>query len=465
MTVRSFDPRRYAPLLDKGDFSDVYLEESRSLTIRWEEGRIEEISQLISSGAGFRVLSGEETYYGSFDGSCPISGDGGEILERLGALKEGLAGRLPTRAAVGAPSFSSHAHPVKVQFEDRRLDDKIGWLREAYAAARVSPAIRQISMTYGEKLKKVVCVGSSGDACGEERPYLTFSVSVTASKDGVLQTSHEALGGLVGLELLVGGAPERLAEIVARRALSKLDSPSAPVGEFPVVISSQAGGTLIHEAVGHALEADAVLEGTSPSFRGKVGQVVGPEFLTVVDDPTRAGLRGSFAFDDEGTRSEATVLIDHGVLKTYLFDRRSAAKDKRLSNGHGRRESYVHRPIPRMSNTLVLPGSGDPELILRSMEKGLFVTRMGGGQVNTANGDFVFEVEEGFWVESGRVHHMVRGANLLGNGPEILKRIESLGSDMGYAIGTCGKEGQGVPVADGLPTLKISKVLVGGSSA
>lgn len=461
--MNSFDPCPFSDFLGRGDFSDIYLEESKSLTIRWEEGRPEEISHLESSGAGFRVLQGEETYYGNLDGSSPIAGSS-DWLRRLEVLEQELAGRLPGKKPLAVSASRSHQNGVKISFDERPLDQKINWLKKAYASASLSPEVRQISMGYGEKFKVVAYVNSMGEAFLESRPYLTFSVTVTSSKSGILQTAHEAMGGLVGLELYEGGGAERLAILVAKRALRKLESPPAPVGEFPVVISSQAGGTLIHEAVGHALEADAVLEGTSPAFRGKVGQVVGPEFLTVMDDPTRPGLRGSFAFDDEGVPSETTVLIDHGVLKTYLYDRRAAAKDGRSSNGHGRRESYAHRPIPRMSNTLVMPGTEDPQKIVSSLQKGLLVTRMGGGQVNTANGDFVFEVEEGFWVESGRIRHMVRGANLLGNGPEILKNIESIGSDMGYAIGTCGKEGQGVPVADGLPTMKISKVLIGGTS-
>lgn len=460
-----FDPAPWLPLLDRGDFSDLYLEESRSMTVRWEEGKVEEISRLISSGAGFRVLRGQETYYGSLDGPVPFSGDGGELLVRLKVLKEDLTGRLPSKPLGKCSPLSSYIHPVKVRFDERRLDEKISWLKKAHDAAGIGREIRQVSLSYSEKLKTVACVGSSGECYIEERPYLAFSVNVTASRNGMLQTAHEAMGGLTGLELFEGGKAAALSFLVARRALAKLDAPPAPVGEFPIVIAAEAGGTLIHEAVGHALEADAVLEGTSPLFRGKIGQAVAPEFLTVMDDPTRPGLRGSFAFDDEGVRSEATVLIDHGILKTYLFDRRSASQAKRSSNGHGRRESYTHRPIPRMSNTLVMPGTGDPKAIVRSLEKGLLVTRMGGGQVNTANGDFVFEVEEGFWIEGGQVKNMVRGANLLGNGGETLKRIEAIGSDMGYGIGTCGKEGQGVPVADGLPTLKISKVLVGGSSS
>jgi TldD protein len=230
---------------------------------------------------------------------------------------------------------------------------------------------------------------------------------------------------------------------------------------MPVVIASSAGGTLIHEAIGHSLEADAVWEGTSPSYVGKIGTIVANPKLTVFDDPTVPGARGSFRFDDEGTPSEATKLIEDGVLKTYLFDRISARKAGRASNGHGRRESYAHRPIPRMSNTFVAPGPDNPEEILRDFKNGLLVTKMGGGQVNTANGDFVFEVEEGFQVKDG-VRTLVRGATLLGNGPKTLLEIDKVGSDHGWAIGTCGKEGQGVPVSDALPTVHIKKLVVGG---
>jgi len=234
---------------------------------------------------------------------------------------------------------------------------------------------------------------------------------------------------------------------------------------MPVVIASEAGGTLIHEAIGHALEADGVQQGTSPHFAGKVGRRVANAKVTVLDDPTRPGARGSFHYDDEGTPSERTVLVRDGVLQTYLYDRRTAAKARRASNGHGRRESYAHKPIPRMSNTSVAPGPDDPAAVRRSLERGLLVTRMGGGQVNTATGDFVFEVDEGFWVEGGRVKHMVRGANLLGNGPEVLRTIDRVGWDIGWSVGTCGKDGQGVPVSDGVPTLRIPKLLVGGTKS
>jgi TldD protein len=251
--------------------------------------------------------------------------------------------------------------------------------------------------------------------------------------------------------------------MVRDRVHEKLAAPVAPSGEMPVVIASSSGGTLIHEAVGHSLEADAVLEGTSPAYIGKVGQRVANEKLTVYDNPTVPGARGSFFFDDEGTPAEASRVIENGVLKDLLFDRMSARRAGRKSNGHGRRESYAHRPIPRMSNTYIAPGPDNPAEIINSFKQGLLVTKMGGGQVNPANGDFVFEVEEGFLVEDGK-RKMVRGVTLLGNGPAVLLSIDKVGSDHGWAIGTCGKEGQGVPVSDAMPTIHIPKLVIGGQS-
>jgi TldD protein len=232
---------------------------------------------------------------------------------------------------------------------------------------------------------------------------------------------------------------------------------------MPVIIAAEAGGTLIHEAIGHPLEADAVQKDVSPVYKGAVGKAVGNEKVSVLEDPTMAGQRGFYAFDDEGIPSQRVVLVDHGVLKTYLYDRQTARKDGVASNGHGRRESFRHRPIPRMANTFVSPGPDDPQQILRSVQNGLLVTKMGGGQVEPATGDFVFEVEEGFLIKDGQTKDLIRSANLLGNGPDVLKAIDLVGRDMGWSVGTCGKDGQGAPVSDGLPTLRIPKgVVVGG---
>jgi TldD protein len=302
-------------------------------------------------------------------------------------------------------------------------------------------------------------------ASREDRVYVTFVVQVTAARGGLMQTATEVVGGLRGWEIFGETPPEEAARRAARRAVEKLSAPPAPLGEMPVVLAAEAGGTMIHEAIGHALEADAIQEGSSPHFAGKVGQLIANPKVTVLDDPTMNGARGSFAFDDEGTAARRTALVENGVLKTYLYDRMTARRENIASNGHGRREDYRFKPIPRMSNTFVAPGPDDPREILAGLKKGLLVTRMGGGQVNTATGEFVFEVEEGFYVENGKVKHRVRGANLLGLAPDVLRSIDKVGTDMGWGIGTCGKAGQGVPVSDGLPTLHIPKILIGGTGA
>lgn len=452
----------YEEFLGFADFSDVYLEESSSLSIRWEGGKIESLARSEEAGAGLRYINGVETRFGHADLARPLDGNSSESgRSKLSLLKNQLTGGLKSQKFPHSAAIDFRKHAISKSPTDFSLQQKIDFLARAFKAAQTGPYVRQIAANYGEKIKKIGYLNSLGESFGEERIYVVFSITVTVERAGDMQTGYESMGGLLGLELFDGDRVERLAKSVCERAHQKLDAPQAPVGEMSVVIASSAGGTLIHEAVGHSLEADAVLEGTSPSYIGKLGQIVANEKLTVFDNPTVPNARGSFHFDDEGTKPEAAPLIENGVLKDYLFDRLSAKKAGRASNGHGRRESYAHRAIPRMSNTYVASGPDDPAEILKSFQNGLLVTKMGGGQVNTANGDFVFEVEEGFHVENGK-KKMVRGATLLGNGPETLMLIDKVGSDHGWAIGTCGKEGQGVPVSDALPTIHIKKLVVGG---
>jgi TldD protein len=338
-------------------------------------------------------------------------------------------------------------------------------LERCFKAASL-PHVRQVSISYGEIDKHIRIWTSDGMMTEEWRTTLTFAISVVAEKDGLLQTAYDAVSGTAGFEFFDKTDVIALSKKVAERAVRKLSAPPAPLGEMPIIIAAEAGGTLIHEALGHPLEADAVQKGVSPMYLGTVGKVVGNEKVSVLEDPTMPGRRGFYAFDDEGIPAERVVLIDHGVHKTYLYDRQTARKAGVASNGHGRRESFRHRPIPRMANTFVAPGPDDPKRILRSVENGLLVTKMGGGQVEPATGDFVFEVEEGFLIKNGQSGSLIRSANLLGNGPQVLKAIDLVGSDMGWSVGTCGKDGQGAPVSDGLPTLRIPKgVVVGGISA
>jgi TldD protein len=459
--VSALQPEKWRSLLYGGLYSDLFFERSAGTSIQWEDGKLEEIREGSDHGLGLRYLFQDKpgapirTAYGSLNAWDPA-----EAAALSRRLLEGEASRGDSKLEWRSSSRRSLVRiaPSTVSFED-----KIGLLRRADAFARsLGTSVRQVSLTYAERERQVAVLNSDGEAREENRTGVLFSIHVVAEKDGLLQTGSEVLGSPKGFEALDDAATLRIARRAAERALRKLSAPPAPAGEMTVVVSSAAGGTLIHEAIGHSLEADHVQEGTSPAYRGKIGARVAPEFLTIIDDPALPFYRGSYPFDDEGVETKPTVLVEKGVLKDYIYDRVTAMVDGKPSNAHGRRESYHHRPIPRMSNLYIAPGSEDPAAILRSLERGLFVTRMGGGQVNTATGEFMFEVDEGFWVENGKIRHMVRDANLLGEGPELLRSIDLLGWDIGWGIGTCGKDGQGVPVADGQPTLRIPKILVGG---
>jgi len=286
-------------------------------------------------------------------------------------------------------------------------------------------------------------------------------VNAIAARDGMIQTGYEVAGGALGWEILDQVSLEELAREAAGRAVAMLSAVPAPLGKMPVVMHAEAGGTMVHEACGHGLEADLVQKGLSV-YKDKMGEQVAIAGLSVIDDATIKGKYGSFAFDDEGTPAQRTVMIEKGILKQFINDRLTASRDGSSLTGNGRRESYQHKPIPRMSNTFIAPGGDDPEDIIASTEHGLLVKKMGGGQVNTTNGDFVFDVQEGYIIEHGQIKYPVRGATLTGNGPQALLDIDRIGRDLGFALGVCGKDGQGVPVADAQPSIRIKALTVGG---
>jgi TldD protein len=442
-------------LLAYGDYADLYWEDTTTLAIRWEDKKVERYTGGRECGAGLRYMIGEENRFAYADDP---------EFAAIASLARGIQPSKTAKRAVPEPTKSFHV-PVAIPLESVSPEKKVALIESAYRAASHAH-VRQIAISYGEVLKHIRIWTSDGTCTEEWRPTVTFSISVVAEKNGLLQTAYDAVSGTGGWEYFDKLDLLALSRKVAERAVLRLDAPPAPLGEMPVIIAAEAGGTLIHEAIGHPLEADAVQKDVSPMYKGAVGKVVGNEKVSVLEDPTMAGQRGFYAFDDEGVPAQRVVLVDHGVLKTYLYDRQTARKDGVASNGHGRRESFRHRPIPRMANTFVAPGNDNPQMILRSVQDGLLVTKMGGGQVEPATGEFVFEVEEGFLIKEGRVGPLIRSANLLGNGPDVLRAIDLVGSDMGWSVGTCGKDGQGAPVSDGLPTLRIPKgVVVGGTAS
>jgi len=441
-----------------GEYADVFVE-SRSVTsLILEDSRLEKIITGNETGAGIRLLYNGKTSYA-------FSND-------LSARALLLAAAEASRMAVdGSPRevMRLTARLPSVEFEIRSFPDdvplekKIAHIRNAEKSARsYDSRIRQVTVIYRDSVQKVQTAASEGFYAEDERVYTSFVIQVIAGQDGVVQTGYEAIGGFTGFELLDEESVEALSLKAAQRAVSMLTARKAPAGRMPAVISSKAGGTMIHEAIGHGLEADLAQQGLSV-FSGKLQGEVASELITVIDDATLPGKRGSFRFDDEGTPAQRTILVEKGVLKSYMYDKLTAMKEGKLSTGNGRRESYQNRPIPRMTNTFIAPGNHDPGEIVASVDQGLLVIKMGGGQVNTVTGDFVFDVQEGYLIRNGRQGDLVRGATLTGNGPQVLKSIDMVGTDLGFSIGTCGKDAQGVPVTDAMPTVRIPEIIVGGS--
>jgi TldD protein len=356
--------------------------------------------------------------------------------------------------------FNFGLRPDQVQTEK-----KVAAVEAADRAARsVDPEnIKQVIVGYGDVVQNVTIANSAGDYVEDERIRTRFMVQVVAAGGDIIQTGYEAVGSMAGFDLLERNSPEDMAKTAAARAVRMLQAQPAPSGKMPVVMAGEAGGTMVHEACGHGLEADLVQKGLSV-YAGRKDQVVAAETVTVVDDATMEDRYGSYSFDDEGVPSRKVTLIRDGVLEEFLYDRLTASKDGVESNGHGRRESYQQKPIPRMGNTYIAAGKEDPERLIREAGRGVLVTKMGGGQVNTTTGDFVFDVAEGFLIVDGKKGPMIRGATLTGNGPEVLKNIKMVGKDLGFTIGTCGKDGQGVPVSDAQPTMWIDNIVVGGTA-
>ncbi len=440
------------------NFAEVFIEEKETISISCEENKIEVVSSGTDSGAGLRLISKGETFYTSTN---KLSKEG--LVKTAKTLSKGISSKAKKIKIDLKPAKANVNFKVKRPPSEVEIEDKVRIVKEANKKARsIDKRIKQVMIGYGDSIRKITIANSNGTLAEDERIQLLFSVTVVVKEREILQTGTETKGGFIGWEIFDAISPEEIATIAAKGAILMLEAQKAPAGEMTVILSSSAGGTMIHEAIGHGLEADIIQKGAS-KYCGKIGRRIASSLITVIDDPTLPDKRGSYRFDDEGNSSQRTVLVENGILKNYLYDYLTAKKDKINPTGNGRRQSYHYRPIPRMSNTYIASGKSNPEEIIKSTKRGLFVKKMGGGQVDSVNGDFVFEVEEGYLIEDGKITKPVRGATLIGNGPEILKEIDMVGNDLGFEIGTCGKEGQGVPISDGQPTLRIPKIIVGGT--
>lgn len=441
-----------------GEFAEIYLEEGTATQIVAEDGKVEKVLCVADRGVSIRVISDFRTAFGYTNDVTEKS-----LLELAASVSNGVKGRLFDRTIVISPLVAGSGHAVRLHPDRVPLAEKVATVAGAEKAARRSSScIRQAMAVYRDGAAKVQIVNSLGEFTESSRIGTMFAAQVVAARGEVIQTGYESSGACLGFELFKERSAIDIAVAAAARAEMMLAARRAPGGMMPVVLSSEAGGTMVHEAIGHGLEADLVQGGVSV-YRGRVGEQVASTLVTVIDDATIPYARGSFYFDSEGVRGRKNILVENGILKGYLYDRLTAMKDGCASTGNGRRESYHAKPIVRMTNTLIAPGSTPPEDIVRSVQSGLFVRKMGGGQVNTVTGDFMFEVSEGYLIENGAVCEPVRGATLTGSGPDVLKSILMVGSDLGFGIGTCGKEGQGVPVSDAQPTLLIAGMTVGGA--
>jgi TldD protein len=447
-----------------GDYADLYFEYLSTSAISIDEGMVKSATQGVTLGVGVRVIAGERTGYAYSD---DLSSEKIRKAARTAAcIAKGPASIVKT----GFEEAKRHnLYPMLQTPHEAGLDERVDLVKRADRAARAYDSrIFQVQATYADSLREVLVATSEGRLSFDRQPMARMSVTVLAREgEGAPQSGHSGGGGRVELDFFLNEkTPEHFAREAARQAIVQLGAVEAPAGEMTVVLGPGWPGILLHEAVGHGLEADFNRKGVS-AFTGRVGQQVASPLCTVIDDGTIRSRRGSLNVDDEGAATQQNILIEKGVLRGYLQDKLSSRLMKTTSTGSGRRESYQHIPMPRMTNTYMLAGESDPAEIVKSVSKGLYCTTFGGGQVDITSGNFVFAASESYLIEDGRITRPVRGATLIGNGPEALKYVSMVGNDLQLdeGIGVCGKEGQSVPVGVGIPTLKIDKMTVGGTAA
>jgi TldD protein len=443
-----------------GAFAELFVEERLGISVRLDDGKVEEVTTGLDRGAGVRV--GHGTSYG-YAYSNRLDRDA--LLHAAEAaaasVSDGGPGSVVDLRSLEPPVV----HPSLVDASAVPTERKVAWVREADDSARgLGPEIRQVSATYADSVQRLLIATSDGRWVEETRPRVRLSVSAVAGRDDTIQTGFHGPAGLAGAEFIEANPPSSTAEVAARRAITMLDAVPAPAGETAVVLAPGMGGVLFHEAVGHPLEAD-IVDKEASVYRGRIGETLASPLVTGVDDATIPNGWGSYGYDDEGSPSQRTVLFDQGVLQGLLYDRLRAEKDGVASTGNGRRESYAYPPVPRMTNSYILNGSSKASDILAGTASGVYVTAMGGGQVNPATGDFVFGVAEGFVITDGVVGAPVRGANLIGRAIEVMQAVDAVADDFDTWEGVCGKDGQSAPVGSGSPTLRISRLTVGGTGA
>lgn len=442
-----------------GDLAELYVEERTGLGLTLDDRRVERPQSGREIGASIRVVQGDSTYFGHVDGL------GEEDLRRVAeSVSQAVSGGRREPQALSAAAEPAEAYDIRQRPEEIDSASKADILRACDEAARsAGDEVTQVTVSYVENRRRVQVFNSDGINAADDRTRVRLGAQVVARRNGTVETGHETRGGHAGFEL-VANQPEQVAQEAARKALTMLDAVDAPTGRMTVVVGNGFGGVLLHEAVGHGLEADAIQKRASV-YAGRLGEQIAPDFLLAYDSGAEANEWGSDGIDDEGTPTQRTTIIEDGRLTSYLYDLLRARKDGVPSTGNGRRESFRHLPLPRMTNTYFANGNATPEELIEGTEHGLYAVSFGGGQVEPATGDFVFGLSEGYLIENGKVTKPVRGATLIGNGLEALQQIDGVAADLAIATGFCGKGGQRVAAGVGQPHVRIQSLTVGGTAS
>jgi TldD protein len=449
----------------KVDFADLYFQYTRSEAWSLDEGIVKSGSFSIDQGVGVRAVSGEKTAFAYSDVLSPQALQEAAITTRaIARAGKSAKTKLKTKPALSvAPNILYGDFDPIAALSAQQKVDLLGRV-EAMARKR-DPRVIQVMASLAGEYDVVMVLRSDGVMAADIRPLVRLSVTVIAEQNGRREQGSSGGGGRQDLAMFSDQLIGHYVDEAVRQALINLESRPAPAGTMPVVLGPGWPGVLLHEAVGHGLEGDFNRKGSS-AFSGRIGQQVAAKGVTVVDDGTLKDRRGSLNVDDEGQATQCNVLIEDGILRGYIQDTLNARLMKVAPTGNGRRESYAHLPMPRMTNTYMLSGKDDPESIVASLDRGLYAVNFGGGQVDITSGKFVFSASEAYWVENGKIQYPVKGATIIGNGPDALTRVTMIGNDLALdsGVGTCGKEGQSVPVGVGQPTLRIEALTVGGTA-
>ncbi len=451
-----------AALSRGGDYADIFVERRQGYNLRLEEEKIEENTTGSEAGAGIRVIIGETIAYAYTN---DLSEDSLIETARVAAsaVRGGTAGSINLEKPWKLLPVLGE-HPVELDLGDYPREEKISLLRRADEAARAAgKCVVQVVAMLGDSRQDIMIANSRDEIVRDTRIRVRMVVQVVAARNGEIQTGYEAPGALAGYEMFRKFPAERIGREAADMAITMLDAVPAPSKPMAVVISNGTGGVLFHEACGHSLEADAIYKHASV-FEGKIGQKVANPIVSAYDDATLTNRWGSFDYDDDGVRAQRTALIEDGVLHGYINDLKRALRDGTEPTGNGRRQSYRHVAIPRMTNTFIGTGDARPEEIIADTPLGVYAKKLGGGEVNPVTGDFIFSIAEGYMIREGEMAEPVKGATLVGNGPRVLKDIDAIADDLDFDTGMCGKDGQLAPVCTGQPTLRVREMVVGGTS-